>query len=116
MAMMTITMKLDKTLREYGAPSKHVIKALIVILKVYVNEYNIDIELIRQVKEYVFSGENDEDPNLYLIMSNALCETFKKGLSREFVLLKHFCWIFLMGSVAPASALRDVHTTIYCII
>jgi hypothetical protein len=57
MAMMTITTKLDKTLREYGAPSKHVIKSLIVILKVYVNEYNIDIELIHQVKEYVFSGD-----------------------------------------------------------
>jgi hypothetical protein len=76
MAMMTITRKLDKTLREYGAPSKHVIKALIVILKVYVNEYNIDIELIHQMKEYVFSGDLDEYPNLYLIMSDALCETF----------------------------------------
>jgi hypothetical protein len=68
------------------------------------------------VKEYVFSGEKDEDPNLYLIMSDALCETFKKGLSRKFVLLNHFCCLFLMESVASGSALRNMHTTIYCIV
>jgi hypothetical protein len=49
------------------------------------------------VKEYVFSGEKDEDPNLYLIMSDALCGTFKIRIIWRFFFTQAFFWIFLMG-------------------
>jgi hypothetical protein len=78
-------------MREYGSPSKTVIKTPIVIPEVYANEYCIGMGLIYQVQHHAFAGEEGEDSRLHLSIFDSLCRTFKqKGLPLDFVLLKLF--------------------------
>lgn len=91
MENLTITAKPEKTLKEYGAPSKQVIKTPIVIPEVHANEYCISIGLIREVQRHAFAGEEGEDPIVHLSTFDSLCKTFKqKELSLNFVFLKLF--------------------------
>jgi hypothetical protein len=95
MVGMTITKRLEKkpekSLREYGAPSAHVIKKPILFPKINVEEYQIDTELIHILQDRAFGGQEDENPRDHLEMVDTLCGTFKrKGLSKEFVCLKLF--------------------------
>lgn len=90
-AAMTISPKKEKRLREYGAPSCMVAKSPILYPTNYAEEFSIDTELICEVKNHVFSGQEDEDPQAHLPIFDALCGIFKrKDVSREFVLLKLF--------------------------
>ena len=93
MANVSLEPEPKKTLREYGAPSKHVMKTPIVTPEIYVDEYNIDTKLIHIVQEIFFAGREDEDPVNHLTIFDNLCSTFQqKGVSKEFVLLKLFRW------------------------
>jgi hypothetical protein len=48
MSRLNITQEKEKTFREYGAPSAHVIKAPIAILEIRASEFSISVKLICQ--------------------------------------------------------------------
>lgn len=82
-ADMTISPKKEKTLREYGAPSGIVAKSPILYPTNYAEEFSIDANLINEVKDNTFLGQEDEDPHALLTTFNALCGTFKLKVCPE---------------------------------
>lgn len=75
--------KMEKTLRELGAPSKFKIKSPIVTPTTIAEDFAIDVEFICEVKNNTFSGNASEDSYTHLMKFDILCGVFKmKDVSR----------------------------------
>jgi hypothetical protein len=99
MTNMTITNKAkeepEKTLREYGAPTRHATRKPIRVDDVEVEEFEIKTELIIKVQELAFKRQNDENPMRHVFHFSILCYIVgPRGVAKEFVYLKLFrCYL-----------------------
>lgn len=70
--------KMQKSLRELGAPSKFTIKSPIVTQTTIAEDFAIHVEFICEVHNNAFLGNADEHPYTHLMNFDTLCGTFNK--------------------------------------